>query len=1009
MSERFSETVCCSMRVGLLLSVVVGFVHAEPNSKLTGSVLDPSDRAVPGAEILAHNLATRLERTVKTNDEGIYEISALPVGVYRMQVKSPGFRLYTVDALTTDVAGTLVWHVRLELGDISQEVRVTSQTALVDGATSSVGHVVDERMVQETPLNGRYFLDLALLAPGSVTPAQGGWSSTPARGLGALAINTAGNREETVNYMINGITLNDLTFSTILFQPSISAVQEFRIDNSTFSAEYGQSSGAVVNVATRSGANEFHGELFEFLRNDALDARNFFNFTSSEPPPFKRNQFGGNLGGPIVRTKTFFLFSYEGRRQAEEVNLNSLVLSEAERRSAANGAVAKLVALIPRANFMDIAGTPRFIGSAPAPVENDQWGIDLSHTLSKTDRLHAYYSINRNQTIEPGARGNTIPGFGIIQRPLRQFFSLNAIHTAGENRVNEARFGFNRLSSTTEPYAQFNPADFGIRNGITEPIGLPQIAVAGGALNFGGPSTFPSGRGDTTFVAADTMSCLCGRHSLKIGGEFRQFLNNNFRMGTGAFNFESAAAFLAGSANSFSVTLGNQSSSIAQGALGAFVQSHYRWRPNLTFELGLRYEWNMTPEERYDRFFVFDPQSASIERPGQAGQRIYHQNNRNFQPRLGFAWDPFRDGKTSLRGAYATLVDQPMTSVVTSTSGNPPLAVPLTFTGTIRFDNAVDVARAAGLSPAAVDRGFNNAYMHSWNLNAQRELFGGLAVMAGYFGSKGTHLILRRNVNQPIEGARPFPAVSHSSAILSGTPLGNITQTESTGNSSYNALWVSGRRPLARGLQASASYTWSKSIDYCSLSTQGIVVQNSYNLRGDRGLADFDARHRIVVSAIYDLPFRGSRFAEGWRLAFILQSQSGNPVNIVTTTSTVNGVAGTLRPDVTGPITHVGSVDRWFDTSIFVPVARFGNLGRNVVTGPGFHNTDFSITKNIEMSERMRAQFRAEVFDLFNHANFGQPGNVAGSPEFGRITDTRFATGESGSSRQAQFGLKLMF
>jgi hypothetical protein len=417
----------------------------------------------------------------------------------------------------------------------------------------------------------------------------------------------------------------------------------------------------------------------------------------------------------------------------------------------------------------------------------------------------------------------------------------------------------------------------------------------------------------------------------------------------------------------------------------------------------------MTPEERHGRFIVFDPQSASIERLGHAGQRIYQQNNRNFQPRLGFAWDPFQDGKTSLRGAYAMLVDQPMTSVVTATSGNPPLAIPLTFTGTIRFENAVDVARAAGLSPVAVDPGFNNAYIHSWNLNAQRELFGDLSVMAGYFGSKGTHLILRRNVNQPIDGARPFPAVSHSSAILPGTALGNVTQVESTGNSSYNALWVSGRRPLARGLQASASYTWSKSIDYSSLSTQGIVVQNSYNLRGDRGLSDFDARHRIVVNAIYDLPFRGTRFAEGWQLAFILQSQSGNPVNIVTTTSTVNGVANTLRPDVTGPITHIGSVDRWFDTSVFVPVARFGNLGRNVVTGPGFHNTDFSITKNIELGERMRAQFRAEVFDAFNHANFGQPGSVAGSPEFGRITGTRFATGESGSSRQVQFGLKLMF
>jgi len=284
-----------------------------------------------------------------------------------------------------------------------------------------------------------------------------------------------------------------------------------------------------------------------------------------------------------------------------------------------------------------------------------------------------------------------------------------------------------------------------------------------------------------------------------------------------------------------------------------------------------------------------------------------------------------------------------------------------------------------------------------------------LAAMAGYYGSKGTHLILRRNINQPFAGARPYPAVSPSNAILTGTPLGNISQVESTGNSNYNALWVSAKKPLAHGLQVNASYAWSKSLDYNSLSTQGIVVQNSYTLRGDRGLSNFDVRHRVTASAIYGLPFRGNRFAESWQLALIVQAQRGNPVNMVTSNSTVNGVAGTLRPDVSGPIAIIGSVDRWFDTSVFTPVLRFGNLGRNVVIGPEFNNTDFSIVKNTPLGERMRVQFRAELFDLFNHANFGQPGNVVGTPGFGRITNTRFPTGESGSSRQMQFGIKFLF
>jgi hypothetical protein len=987
----------------------VGIAYSAPTSNLTGMVVDPSGRAVPGAKVVARNTATLVEHYVFTNSDGIFEIPALPAGIYRLQISAPGFHLTTVEALTVEVARILVQDVRLELGDISQELTVESQATPIDRATTSVGHVIDGRTVQEMPLNGRYFLDLAVLSPGSVTPPQSGFSAAPSRGLGALAINTAGNREETVNYMINGITLNDLVFSSILFQPSISAVQEFKIDNSTFGAEYGQSSGAIVNLATRSGGSQFHGELFEFLRNDALDARNFFTLTSSKPPPFKRNQFGGNLGGPIVTSKTFFFFSYEGLRQAQKVDLNSLVLSDAERRSAANGVITRLIELIPRPNFFDSAGTPRFIGSAAAPVHNDQWGLDISHILSQRDRFHGYYSFNLTNSVEPNYFGNTIPGFGHTFQARRQFFSLNETHAFSDNFMNEARLGFNRLSSSNAPNARLNPAAYGVRNGIDQPIGLPQISIGGGGLNFGGPSNFPSGRGDTTIVVGDTMSCLCGRHSLKIGGEFRQFLNNNFRQGTGAFNFPSVAAFLADAANSFSVTLGNQSSSIAQAALGLFVQSNYRWRPNLTLELGLRYDWNMTPDERYGRFIVFDPRSASLVRLGQGLDDIYHQNNKNFQPRLGFAWDPFNDGRTSVRAAYGVLVDQPMTSVVTGTSGNPPLAVPLTVTGTIRFENAIDLAQAAGLAPATVDHGFNNAYLQSWNLNLQREVLPSLAVMAGYFGSKGTHLILRRNINQPIDGVRPYPVVSASSAILPNAPLGNITQAESTGNSSYNALWVSASKPLASGLQINASYTWSKSLDYNSLSSQGVVVQNGYNLRGDRGLSDFDARHRFVARATYDLPFRGNLFVKGWQLAIVMQIQSGNPVNIVTSNSTVTGIANTLRPNVTGPIAIIGSVDRWFDTSVFSPVAGFGNLGRNVVVGPGFKNTDFSIMKITELSEKIRMQFRVEVFDLLNHANFGQPGRVVGSPGFGRISNTRFPTGESGSSRQMQLGLKLVY
>ncbi len=981
-------------------------IHAQSSSSIEGQVVDQLGAVVPRVEVRVTSKTIGVDRATETDDDGRYEIPALPVGDYRLVVQAQGFNTQVVEPVRVEVGRRITHNFQLNVGDVSQQITVTSHGELIEHATTSVGEVVGVKLVQELPLDGRHFLELGLLIPGSVTPPQGAFSASPMRGLGALAINTAGNREETINYVVNGITLNNLTFSSISFQPSIATVEEFKVSNSTFSAEYGQSSGAVVNIATRSGSNEFHGELFEFLRNDRFDARNFFTLTSSEPPPFKRNQLGGQLSGPLVRDRVFFFTSYEGLRQRQSIDLNSLVLSDAQRASISDPVITRLAALIPRANFVDASGTPRFVGSARAPVDSDQWTLDINYNVAKNDRLHGYYALYCTSSTEPRT-GSTVPSFGNTADVQRQIFTLNETHIFGPTLVNEIRFGFNRWFSTNKPNTQVNPADFGINNGITEAIGLPQINVAGGNLSFGGPAAQPSGRGDTTFVIADNVNHLRGRHSLNFGGEFRQFFNNNFRQGTGTFNFPNIASFIAGTANSFSVTLGSQSSSIAQRAIGFFAQDNYRLRPNLTLELGLRYDWNITPTERYDRFIVFDPQTAALVRVGTAIDDVYQQNNKNIQPRVGFAWDPMKDGKTSVRGAYAVLTDQPMTSIVVPTAANPPIAIPLTFTGVIRFDNALSLAGPAGLAPQTINHDFSNAYLQSWNLNVQRELFNGMALTVGYFGSKGTNLIVRRNLNQPINGVRPFPALSQSSPILPGASLGNITQVESAGNSSYNALWVSATRRLARGLQFNSSYTWSKSLDYNSFSTGGIVGQDSYNLRGDRGLSDFDVRHRFVFSGIYDLPFTGNQLVQGWQLAAIVQAQSGGPVNIVTNNIAVNGVANTLRPDVNGPVEIIERPDRWFDTSAFIAAPHFGNLGRNVVIGPGFHNTDVSIIKNLTLKEQLRIQLRAEIFDVFNHPNFGMPGNVVGTPAFGVITSTRFPTGETGSSRQIQFAVKL--
>jgi outer membrane receptor protein involved in Fe transport len=1000
----------------------------QSTATIQGTVTDSKGAVLPNATVVVKNRNTSTERTTQTDSDGNYQVAALPVGLYSIEVRVQGFKTQVADQVTLEVAKTVVQNFQMDVGAISEQVLVSSDVPVIETATTSVGTVINQRTVQEIPLNGRHFVDLGLLIPGSVTPPQNGFLTAPLRGQGSFAFNTAGNREDTVNFMINGVNLNDMVQNQITFQPSINTVQEFKVDNSTFSAEYGRNSGAIVNIATRSGANDYHGEFFEFLRNDVLDARNFFD---ARKPPFKRNQFGFNLGGPVHsphfgqggpilsyngKNRTFFFFSYEGLRQRQGLTLTSNVLTDAQRASVTDAAVLKLLPLIPRATSVDtvivngvLTQIGRFAGSGTAPVDIDQGTIDLSHNINANDRIHGYYALQRDRRGEPNLQGNTLPGFGDTRQSRRQIFTLNETHIFGPNLTNEARLGFNRVNITFTPNFQVRPLDFNINTGVDLPLGLPQISITGFNFNIGGPAAFPQGRADTTVVVSDTLTHLRGNHSFKFGGEARRFYNNNFNLDTGAFTFPSVGSFINGVGNQFTITRGDRSSAIIQNAFGLYVQDNYKVRPNVTLELGLRYDWNMTPSERYDRFVVFDPATRTLVRVDSGIDDVYHQNNRNFQPRLGIAWDPFKDGKTSVRAAYAVLTDQPVTNVVTPLTSNPPLADPRIVTGAVSLQNPG--GGAAGLGPNTVDPNFDNSYIQSWNLNIQREVGKDLAVTVGYFGSKGTHLRISRNINQPINGgARPFPTLSPSDPFRPSATLNNIVQIEGSGNSSYNALWLTANKRFGRGFQFNASYTFSKSIDYNSLNSQGVVVQDSYNVRNSRGLSDFDARHRFVFSGLYELPFHGNRFVEGWQLSSIVQSQSGNPVNIVINNANFTGINNTVRPDVIGPVEILGTPNRWFDISPFVvPVGRFGNLGRNVVIGPGFNNTDFSVIKRTKLTENQLIEFRWEVFDLFNHANFGQPGRVVGTANFGQITNTRFATGDSGSSRQMQFALKYKF
>ncbi|HEY7056803.1 MAG TPA: TonB-dependent receptor [Vicinamibacterales bacterium] len=992
----------------VLVLIVAVPLPAQPTATLQGHVFDVSGGVLRGATISVRGASTGFDRFVTTDDDGRYHIEEIPAGTYEVTVAANGFKS-AVAAVIFDVARILVRDFRLEVGNTSETVVVRAATPLVDRASTGVGRVLTSQTVQEIPLNGRHFTDLALLAAGSVAPSQTGFSTTPIRGVGAIAINTAGNREEAAAFLINGVSANNLAFGSLGFEPPIASIQEFRVENSVFSSEYGHVSGAIVNMITRSGNNQFHGEAFEFLRNDAFDARNFFEFTSPDPHPFSRNQFGGSLGGRVIRDKAFFFASYQGLRQRQGLDLNSPVLSDDERLSVTDPVIRRLVGVIPQANVFDTDGTPRFVGSAAARVETDHGTGDVLLNLGRNDRFHAFYGTQRIRSWEPTAGGNSIPGFGSVARLPRSLLTLSETRIFTPTILNEVRFGQNRLSGSVVPAAELNPVEVGIQNGVTRPIGLPQLMVAGG-LNFGGPSNFPASRDDISNVIADTLSLVSGRHAVRLGGEYRHFINENFAEGTGAFNFPTVAAFLSGTANAFNITLGERSSHIDQRAVAGFFQDRISIHRNVTLDLGLRYEWHVTPTERDHRFVVFDAATVSLQQVGvDIDNEIYRQNNRNVEPRVGVVWDVVGDGRTVLRGVYGRAVDEPGTTAVSGTAANPPFAQPLTAAGSIPLSSAIDRTQATALAPVTVDPRFRNASVQSWNVNVQRQLAGSVAAMIGYFGSQGNDLRISRNINQPIDGVRPFITLSSSSPILPGVPLGNITQVENSGFSSYHALWVSVTQRLSRGWQVDASYTWSKSLDTNSLNSSGFAVQDAYNIPDEYGLSDFDARHRFVLDTLYELPFDRHWLTRGWQIAAIIQAQSGNPVNIVTSNSTLNGLPNTVRPDLTGPIRIIGTVEQWFDPSVFVAVDRFGDLGRNVVIGPAFSTTDVSLIRNEKLGARARVQFRADVFDLFNHPNFGPPGNIVGSSTFGKISRTRFPTGEAGSSRQIQLALKFSF
>jgi len=1052
----------CSNRVGLrsslarlltllLLAVFVGGIaQAQSTASLNGTVTDPSSNTVAGAKVAVINQATGVRSDTTTDNAGAYLFASLPIGLYRIEYSATGFETGVLKDLKLDVAMVVTRNLQLKVGQVTEQVVITAEAALVETATPGLGQVINEKTVQDIPLNGRHFTDLSLLTPGTMTPPANGFLSAPLRGQGSFGINTAGAREDTTNWLVNGINLNDNVQNQITFQPPIDTLAEYKIDNSSFPAEYGRNSGAIVNLATRTGTNEYHGELFEFFRNNALDARNFFNPIHNTAgaflpqAPFKRNEFGADFGGPILKNKLFFFLAYESIRQHQQLTVTSTVPSQIQLATVTSPAVQQLLTLVPQANFArtgtGVTDNPNdpttwtgFTGGTLANVTLNQGSADIDYELSNSDRVHGYFVIQKDLRQEPTAGGAiiaNIPGFGDTRDGLRDLMTVSEDHTFSPTVTNTVRLGYNRIHLTFTPNELLDPTtfDIGLPAGAPVASGLPFIN-AGGALGFGGPTGEPQGRGDTTVVLNDNLSVLRGRHTFVFGGEIRRAYNNNIAFNVGSLTFSSLANFLTDHANAFTTQLGSGNDKIVQPSYDGFVQDSFKWRPNFTLNIGLRYAWNGTPFESQSRFTNFDPTTGDLVPAGQP----YHTSNKNFQPRVGFAWDPWGNGKTSVRAAYAILTQSPTTNTITGLSSNPLFALPISAssaTNAITIENPTASVVGTSLGPASINPQFDDSYAQDWNLSIERQVTSTLGVTVAYVGMKGTHLQLNQNINQPfvVNGVynttKPFPTLPLDSPIIPAQcqapnppcALNNINQVNSGGNSNYNALWVTANKHLGHGLEFLASYTWSKSLDYNSLSTgETYVIQNAYNPRGDYGPSEFDARHRVVASGFYQLPFKANRLVAGWQVGVITQAQSGNPLNPTLAIGPGPGISLTVRPDITGAVHTTGDPSQWFASkAVFVSpcvagVCHPGDLGRNAIIGPDFINTDFSVTKDTKITERFSTQFRAEMFDVFNHPNFGNPILTVTSGSFGNIQATRFPTGDFGSSRQIQFALKLLF
>ncbi len=914
--------------IELAFVLIVPVFGSSRTGTITGTLTDPTGAVVPNALVTVVNQETNAIRETQSNEDGDFTVALLPPGHYRVAAEKDGFRRSVYNDVTLDVDQTARADFILQLGARNDVVTVTDTPPLVQTDTSTLGQVVNGRQVRELPLNERNFLAFGLLVPGSQLPVEGSENSTQG---GSLSVN--GAREQSNNFLLDGVDNNDPYINQYVALPSIDAIQEFKVQSSDYSAEFGRTGGAQINVILKSGSNQFHGDLFEFLRNRNMDAKNFFDLPDCTPtsvpgtcgpiPRLDRNQFGGTFGGPVRKDKTFFFVSYEQLELRQASTRAATVPSQVEREEAlgelpagfANPAGLAVFNLYPAANAgADLATSTVYI-SAPVITNSEHLGLaKLDQHFERDDTLSIHYAIfdeDRFNPFDPVNAFTNLPGYGSNTLNDGQNGGLSWTHVLTSLAINEFRFGFNRMRAGVfqQDSGDNISAQLGFPDVLTNAVdlGAPNVSVLG-FDGIGEPVNYPQDRYDTTVHFADNFAWNWGRHQFKFGGDIRDIRVNNYLdfVARGEWVFEcggqcqspvQALAQLLSGIPDYAISVkGTTDNGLRSVGMGYYIQDDIHVVPRLVLNVGMRWEYNQPPVEEHNRFSVPDlsPSSATCSpvpacqfmQAGTDGvpRATYNSTLTDFAPRIGVAWRPLKSERWVVRSAYGIFYDSNIFNLSIFPRANPPyyeLFLDPNVSGTATIQTILSQPGRLNWNNM-IARNFRDGYMQQWNVDLQYEVGPNWMVDLAYVGSKGTHLPDPIDLNQinPATGQNPYPLFS------------SILDVESRSDSHYDALQFRSEKRVGQDLAFLASYTFSKSIDDVSAVLGGSVgsglPQDSNDLAGERALSDFNATHRAVLSTVYDLPFGRKIVKErslhklvgNWQTSGILTAQTGSPFTV---------------------------------------------------------------------------------------------------------------------------------